>query len=119
MKYLDLSIPQYGLPLYDWIVSLEVAEHIPAEYETVYLSNLIRHAKEGIILSWAVPGQDGHYHINNRPFTYVLKTMDSLGFTFSQDETMILRQSATLPWLRANTSVFRRKAERPVNMDDL
>ena len=56
VKYLDLTLPQYGLPLYDWIISLEVAEHIPREYENIYLDNIVRHAKEGVILSWARPG---------------------------------------------------------------
>jgi hypothetical protein len=45
------------------IISLEVAEHIPEKYEAVYLDNIFRHAKEGIILSWAVPGQIGLSHI--------------------------------------------------------
>jgi hypothetical protein len=53
------------------IISLEVAEHIPEKYEAVYLDNIFRHAKEGIILSWAVPGQGGLSHINNKPIEYV------------------------------------------------
>ena len=56
VQYLDLTLPQYGLPLYDWVMSLEVAEHIPKEYESIYLDNIVRHAKEGVILSWAKPG---------------------------------------------------------------
>jgi tryptophanyl-tRNA synthetase len=56
---MDPTIPQYGILQYDWIISLEVALHIPEKYEAVYLDNILRHAKEGIILSWAVPGQGG------------------------------------------------------------
>jgi len=58
VSYLDLTLPQYGLPLYDWVISLEVAEHIPAESEAVFLDNIVRHAREGVVLSWAVPGND-------------------------------------------------------------
>ena len=43
---------------------MEVAEHIPQQYEQIFLDNLVRLAKEGIILSWGVPGQRGHSHIN-------------------------------------------------------
>jgi 2-polyprenyl-3-methyl-5-hydroxy-6-metoxy-1,4-benzoquinol methylase len=68
---MDLSIPQYGILQYDWIISLEVAEHIPEIYEAVYLDNIFRHAKEGIILSWAVPGQGGLSHINNKCFVFI------------------------------------------------
>ncbi|CAG2233439.1 unnamed protein product [Mytilus edulis] len=62
VNFLDLTIPQYGIPLYDWIISLEVAEHIPKKFESIYLDNLFRHAKVGIILSWAAPGQVGLQH---------------------------------------------------------
>ncbi|KAK7004452.1 hypothetical protein BgiMline_005973, partial [Biomphalaria glabrata] len=55
VRFLDLTAPHYGLPIYDWILSIEVAEHIPAKFEEIYLDNLVRHAREGIILSWAVP----------------------------------------------------------------
>ena len=33
VEYLDLTIDAFGLPAFDWILSLEVAEHIPSEYE--------------------------------------------------------------------------------------
>ena len=57
VQYLDLTLPQYGLPLYEWVISLEVAEHIPREFENIYLDNIVRHAKEGVILSWAKLGK--------------------------------------------------------------
>ena len=40
VKFLDLSVPQYGLPIYDWILSLEVAEHIPTKYQDIFLAYL-------------------------------------------------------------------------------
>ena len=33
VQYLDLTIDAFGLPEFDWILSLEVAEHIPADFE--------------------------------------------------------------------------------------
>ena len=72
MSYLDLTLPQYGLPLYDWVISLEVAEHIPAESEAIYLDNIVRHAREGVVLSWAVPGND--------LFLYVTITLMTLAY---------------------------------------
>ena len=47
---MDLTIPQFGIRQYDWIISLEVAEHIPKKYEAVYLDNILRHATKRIIL---------------------------------------------------------------------
>jgi len=42
VQHLDLTVPQYGLPVYDWVLSLEVAEHIPVKFEAIYLDNLFR-----------------------------------------------------------------------------
>jgi len=52
VQYLDLSVPIYHLNKYDWILSLEVAEHIPAQFESIYIDSLVKHAKEGTILAW-------------------------------------------------------------------
>jgi tryptophanyl-tRNA synthetase len=85
VKFLDLSLPIYHLPqTYDWIVSLEVAEHIPAEFESVYLDNLVRHAKEGIILSWAKLGQGGYSHVNNRDIEYIKHQLSIRKFKFDK-----------------------------------
>ena len=111
VEFLDLTLPQYGLPVYDWVMSLEVAEHIPKDYERIFLDNIVRHAKEGVVLSWARPGQKGHSHVNCQPFEYVVKSMESLGFTHSPEESQKLKKSAELPWLQDNTNVYRRHDE--------
>ena len=110
VRFLDLTLPQYGLPLYDWVMSLEVAEHIPAEFESVYIDNIVRHAKEGIVLSWARPGQGGYQHINERHFEYVVNLLDGLGFSHDKENSEKMRNSAELAWLRNNVNVYRRKA---------
>ena len=33
---------------WDWVMSIEVAEHVPQAYETAYLNNLDRHSCKGI-----------------------------------------------------------------------
>ena len=50
----DLSKPQ-GFPEADWVLSLEVAEHLRPEETETFLNNLVRPAKHGIVLSWASP----------------------------------------------------------------
>ena len=108
VNFLDLTLPQYGLPVYDWIISLEVAEHIPKEYESIYIDNIIRHAKEGVVLSWAVPGQNGYSHVNNQPFEYVKFLFESLGFNHNQVDSQTLKEAATVRWLKSNINVYRR-----------
>ena len=109
VKFLDLTIPQYGLPLYDWVVSLEVAEHIPQQFESVYIDNIIRHARDGIVISWAIPGQEGYSHVNNRKHEYVQEIIESKGFTYIPNESQTLKNSSWLGSFKNHLSVYRRR----------
>ncbi|XP_053392391.1 uncharacterized protein LOC128555060 [Mercenaria mercenaria] len=108
VTFLDLSIPQYGISAYDRILSLQVAQHIPQEYESIFINNIINHAREGVVLSWATPGQTGYSHVNNRPFEYVRYLMNSRGFFHDSEYSEILKRSANGPNLKRNVNVFRR-----------
>ena len=116
VAYLDLTLPQFGLPLYDWVMSLEVAEHIPSKFENVYMDNIARHSKEGIVLSWATPGQGGLEHINERSFEYVINLLQTYDFEWDEKSSYYLRNASTLPWLRANVNVFKRKTDKYMNI---
>jgi len=104
-----LTLPQYWLPRYDWVLSLEVLEHIPAKYEKVALDNIDRAAGHGVVLSWAVPGQPGFHHVNNRTPTYVNQTMLDRGFTLDLKASLVLRDRATFRVLQNNIMVFVRE----------
>ena len=118
VKFLDLSVPQFGLPIYDWIISLEVAEHIPRKYESTFLSNLVRHAKTGIILSWGTPSQGGYGHVNGRDIDYVLDTMKKLGFERNIKDSELLQSHCKFSWLKKNINVYIRRSEFPVEIND-
>lgn len=109
VNFLDLTLPQYGLPVYDWIISLEVAEHIPSSFESVYIDNIVRHASEGIVLSWARPGQGGFQHINNRDIKYVIALFNGLGFYHDVKDSKTLQEGASVGWLKNNINVYRRR----------
>jgi hypothetical protein len=106
VEFLDLSVPVYHLSQYDWVVSLEVAEHISAEFEDVYIGNLLRHAREGIVISWAKVGQSGHSHVNCRNFDYVKDKMEAQGFKYDFNATKILKSSSSFHWFKSNIIVF-------------
>ena len=116
VAFLDLTLTQYGLPLYDWIMSLEVAEHIPTDFESIYIDNILRHAKEGVLLSWARPGQGGYSHVNNRPFEYVKDLFQRHGFTHDETESVRLREASTFDWFKHNINVFRRNEKLTESM---
>ena len=117
VKFLDLTLPQYGLPVYDYVISLEVAEHIPKQFEAIYVDNIFRHAKEGIVISWAWPGQEGHSHVNGKLFTDVFSLMEENGFAHDVAASNILKQSCTLVWLHKSTNVYVRK--RKISEEEL
>ena len=107
VKFLELTVPVHHLSQYDWVVSLEVAEHIPRFYESIYVENLKRHAKEGIIMSWAQINQVGFMHVNNRRMDYVVKLIESSKeFKYDEDASIKLRNSAKFSWFKSNIVVF-------------
>jgi len=79
VKYSDFTQP-LDLPITEWVLSLEVGEHIPSKYEGIFIRNLHRHNCKGLILSWGVLGQDGENHINLHSNTYVMNIFHSLGY---------------------------------------
>mmetsp|Transcript_50331 Transcript_50331/g.155871 ORF Transcript_50331/g.155871 Transcript_50331/m.155871 type:complete len:440 (-) Transcript_50331:79-1398(-) len=60
----DLGKPLNLWRKYDWVLCLEVAEHIPPDLTGLFLRNLDEHATEGLVLSWARPGLQGLGSIN-------------------------------------------------------
>ena len=106
--FLDLTLPQYWLARYDWVLSMEVLEHIRRQFETVVLDNIDRAAGHGAVLSWASPGQSGFHHVNNRPAEYLRTVMSSRGFRLDVTTSQKLRSVATFPWLKRNLMVFYR-----------
>jgi len=92
----------------DWVLSLEVGEHIPKEYEDIFIQNLINHSKIGIVLSWAVPGQPGDGHVNCQSNDYVISLMNKHGYSLDLNNTLQLREAAELWWFKNTLMVFRK-----------
>lgn len=86
----DFSVPQ-NLGIHDWVLCLEVGEHIPQEYEKVFLDNVAKHAGYGVILSWAIPGQGGDGHVNCKSNIDVSMEMLHRGFVRKLDVEDYLR----------------------------
>jgi hypothetical protein len=104
-----LHVPFYLGKEFSWVLSLEVGEHIPAEFETILIENLVKHAIDGIVLSWAVEGQGGWGHFNCRNNDYVRKRMESYGFVSDEEAEQRIRSTATsCGHFRTTLMVFRR-----------
>ena len=98
VKFLDLTIQIYHLDQYDWVLSIGVGQHIPIESENVYLDNLKKHAKEGVILSW-----------DRQDFDYVKFKLESIGFKHDLKASIYLKNRSELNWIKENINVFRKK----------
>ncbi len=78
------------------VLSLEVGEHIPAEFEDVFLDNLVSACSSRMVLSWAIPGQGGLGHVNCHNNAHVIKKMAKRGFYLNVFLTDFLRQNTPM-----------------------
>lgn len=68
-------------------ICLEVGEHIPAEFEQVFIDNIANNTEGKLVLSWAVPEQEGYFHVNCKPNEWVIEQFEKRGFRYLQAET--------------------------------
>ena len=109
-KVQDLTSLSFQHEPVDFIMCLEVGEHIPKEFEYALLSNIDKHLNPNgtLVLSWAVVGQGGFGHVNCQNNDYVIQTMQSRGYSVNTIMSDILRKSSTLPWFKNTIMVFKK-----------
>ncbi len=110
----DLATPfleiAWGVIHHSTVVCLEVGEHIPIEFESVFLDNICRYAST-LFLSWAVPGQGGLRHVNERPNEYIIAQVEKRGLKFCRTDTDWLRERVKndpCHWFKNTVMVYRR-----------
>merc|ERR1712187_921532 len=111
VNFADLSKPQ-SFKNASWVISLEVGEHILPKYEDTFVRNLVKHAKNGVILSWAVLGQGGQDHVNCKSNHQVVDLFRLHAFAIDFYATEMLRQSSGFlccDWFPDSILVFRRR----------
>lgn len=82
-----------GIQPVDWVLSVEMAEHVPRSLEAAVVANLHWLNTKGIVLTWALPGQPGSGHINGRSNRYVHSLLHQLGYTRDTSEEAKLRRT--------------------------
>lgn len=92
----------------DWVLSLEVGEHLPKEFEDIFISNLDKMNIKGIVLSWAIQGQDGDGHVNEQSNDYIKQKLLNLGYTNDVEAEQELRKNSTAHWFKNTIMVFRK-----------
>lgn len=108
VKFGDLTRPLGFKPM-DWVLSSEVGEHIPNQYEKQVIANLHAHNCKGIVLTWAIPGQWGKGHVNCHSNDYLIEIFKELGYRKNDDLSAALRANHTVnSWLANTAMVFER-----------
>jgi SAM-dependent methyltransferase len=96
----------------DLVISLEVGEHIPAEFMGVYLDNITNHSAKYLITSWAVRGQAGFGHVNCLDNAEIIPEFENRGFKLLEKETekarLIIEDKAH--WFRNTLFIFKNNA---------
>jgi SAM-dependent methyltransferase len=109
----DLTTPVTLTCAADFLLSLEVGEHIPMQFANCYIDNVCNHAKIGVVLSWAVPGQGGRGHFNEQPNEWVIAQLSKRGWIYDSVAAMKLRSICRLPWFKNTLMVFRPEHVEP------
>jgi hypothetical protein len=109
IQELDLSKPHTLERKADMSISLEVGEHIPAEFEQNFIDNICNNTKDVLVLSWAIEGQDGDGHINCRNNDYVIAEVEKRGFVFDDSILHLRHVTDGLKWFHDSLMLFNRK----------
>lgn len=116
-KIQDLSVPfliedgdsniQQG-----YVISIEVGEHIPKQFEEIFINNIVNHAAKNsiIFMSWAHEGQQGYGHVNCQPDWYVKQAFERKGCKLEPELTAAVRKvpEGHTAYLRENLFIFRK-----------
>lgn len=94
---------------YDVVLCLEVGEHIPEQYENILINNIVKICKNKLIISWAVPEQEGFGHINCKENKYIIDLIEEKKFKYSNDESEQLRLSSSQTWFKNTIMVFNKE----------
>jgi SAM-dependent methyltransferase len=106
---IDLTKP-FALGVKGDVISLEVGEHIPKEFQEIYTQTVTSHVDKGCYLffSWAEIGQPGIGHVNCREQSEVIKDIESRGFKYLKKETMQARKKfeQNVDWFQRTFLLF-------------
>jgi hypothetical protein len=76
VRYADLSAPlAFGAS--QWVLCLEVAEHLPRAHTAQLLANWHAHNTLGLVISWSM-AKAGNGHVNPRPHSWVKQTLANM-----------------------------------------
>lgn len=109
LRISDLTDPVDLGRRFDFVQSLEVAEHLPESAASTFVESLIRHG-DVILFSAAAVGQGGHDHINEQPYEYWRDKFLKHGYVLLDWVREAIKNNRSVePWYRYNSLCFVRQ----------
>lgn len=112
-RLMQVDLRQYQrLPVrYDLVTSIETAEHIEPEYADTFIDTITTNASKRIVFTAAMPGQQGHGHVNCQPMEYWRTKFYDRGWNYYPPETwrlalLLSNAHHASHHVEANLSVF-------------
>lgn len=92
---------------FDWIVCLEVGEHIPKQFSKTLLQNLKRHAVRGLVMSWS-DDWEGIGHVNClSQEEFVAFVEQEAGLVLDPEATKLVKAGCEIDYISRTIAVFR------------
>jgi hypothetical protein len=100
------------------VISLEVGEHIPKEYQNNYLDNITNNCSEYLIMSWAVKNQGGRGHFNELDNQEIIPEIEKRGFIYLKQESNEVRNviEDSCSWFRNTLMIFKKRNMISINV---
>ncbi len=106
----DLTTPLDLDRRFDLVVSVEVIEHLSAEFERQFVADLVRHG-DLVLFSGAIPGQGGLHHVNERWASHWVQLFADHGYRlFDVIRPALWKDSSVDWWYRQNILLFAKGA---------
>jgi len=105
---LDLSKRHWVAIDYDFVLCLEIGEHIPKKHEQTFIDNVNDFVTKNLVLSWGIPGQGGTGHFNEQPNDYIIAECEKRGLKYDGKKSQKLRDVATRGWFKNTIMCFSR-----------
>jgi len=106
----DLTVPITDIYEKGNVISLEVGEHLPSEFQDIFIDNITNACDNYLITSWAIRGQAGFGHVNCLDNHEIIPEFEKRGFKYLPEESLDARSVIQdyCAWFRNTLLIFKK-----------
>lgn len=92
---------------FDWVLCLEVGEHVPKKFASTLLRNIKKHAKKGLVISWSDDWEGiGHVNCLSR-VDFISTVQEQTGFVLDEAATDHVKAGCEIDYIARTVAVFK------------